>query len=653
MDLLIRTKTDVVASSFGGAPKEVTIKAAFDAAFALSVYSPDGRWIAITDKDGVDIVGAECAEPARVRVDQPGVTAAAFSPRGTFLLTWHRKKEDEANLQLWRVSDGALRAFWHLKSNPAELWPPIRWCSDESIAVRAGSDELHVYDGAFSSTTITHRLPLTGVHQAWVSPATADGGCLIVGFAPRSKSKPAACVSWAYPRVAEPAMARSLQADSARVEFSADGGYALLELSTSASADSYYGDSRLFLASRDGRLNAAIAHPKEGPVHDFAWSPKSDVFVVIGGKSPPVAALYTKTGALSHNFGAAAFNTVRFAPNGKVVLLAGFGNMSGNMAFIDVAKRAALGPTSNCQCVVNADWSPDSRWLLTGTTRPRLQVDNGYRIWDYRGRCVVHKPFDQLFTVVWRPVPPSSYTEWLAGWEKASTGAGEVDGAPGSSGGSATVASPPRPAGVYRPPGARGLPGGGVVSSLMSERYSGVDEASPPSSGVLNGGLPSVVARKIVGGLPLGAGPIAPLSASQKKKLKAAAKKAEGGAMGAVRPAGEDGEGEGEGAGAESESPAESALSWRNTTVQQGDSARAAAAASKAPPPAEVDDASLTLEETAKVLRKLVKKAKEIADLRAKVGAGEVLDAAQEAKVAGEAALVLRIAALTRLIVVP
>jgi hypothetical protein len=87
--------------------------------------------------------------------------------------------------------------------------------------------------------------------------------------------------------------------------------------------------------------------------------------------------------------------------------------------------------------------------------------------------------------------------------------------------------------------------------------------------------------------------------------------------------------------------------------VQQGDSARAAAAASKAPPPAEVDDASLTLEETAKVLRKLVKKAKEIADLRAKVGAGEVLDAAQEAKVAGEAALVLRIAALTRLIVVP
>ncbi len=62
-----------------------------------------------------------------------------------------------------------------------------------------------------------------------------------------------------------------------------------------------------------------------------------------------------------------------------------------------------------------------------------------------------------------------------------------------------------------------------------------------------------------------------------------------------------------------------------------------------------MDDASLSPEEAAKVLRKLAKKAKEIADLRAKAGAGDVLDAAQEAKVAGEAALLLRIAALTQL----
>ena len=42
-----------------------------------------------------------------------------------------------------------------------------------------------------------------------------------------------------------------MQADSCRVEWAPDGHAALVELSLSASADSYYGDSRLFLISRD------------------------------------------------------------------------------------------------------------------------------------------------------------------------------------------------------------------------------------------------------------------------------------------------------------------------------------------------------------------------------------------------------------------
>jgi uncharacterized protein with WD repeat len=80
-------------------------------------------------------------------------------------------------------------------------------------------------------------------------------------------------------------------------------------MSTSTSADNYYGDSRLFLFDRSGKSSAPVAGLKDGPTHDFCWSPACDSFVVISGKSPPLTTLHNKAGAATFSFGTAAFNT--------------------------------------------------------------------------------------------------------------------------------------------------------------------------------------------------------------------------------------------------------------------------------------------------------------------------------------------------------
>ena len=39
------------------------------------------------------------------RIPQSGVSALHFSPKGSLLLTWHRKKAEEPNLLVWSIKD--------------------------------------------------------------------------------------------------------------------------------------------------------------------------------------------------------------------------------------------------------------------------------------------------------------------------------------------------------------------------------------------------------------------------------------------------------------------------------------------------------------------------------------------------------------------
>lgn len=46
----------------------------------------------------------------------------------------------------------------------------------------------------------------------------------------------------------------------------------------------YYGESNLYLMSTiGGGFDAKITLDKEGPIHDFSWSPNSKEFIVIYG----------------------------------------------------------------------------------------------------------------------------------------------------------------------------------------------------------------------------------------------------------------------------------------------------------------------------------------------------------------------------------
>ena len=390
-----------------------------------------------------------------------------FSPDASLLLTWAKKTGEDANMLVVDAATGARRAAFHQR-----LWAPdvFAWSADGKVAAKLFSDSVQVFDGAFPAVpgagapTPLAKIDVAGVKSMWLSPGAPP--YTLVTFAPRTKSKPGSVCLWALPRPSggAPLAAKSLQADDARACFSPDGSLVLVEMSTDSSADSYYGDSRLFLFNRTGSLAVPVPGLKEGPTHDFCWSPKSDGFVTISGKSPPLAQLHAaKTGAPTFSFGTAAFNTARFAPHGRFLLLGGFGNMPGDISLWDVNKKKPLAPTFNAPCTVGVEWSPDSRYLLTSTTRPRLNVDNGYRLYSHRGVLVGARSYEQLYHALWRPAPAAAYADRAASPEPPAARGGAAAGADGAA---AAAAPPPLPGALSGGPGAAPL-----VSPVKGSAY--------------------------------------------------------------------------------------------------------------------------------------------------------------------------------------
>jgi translation initiation factor 2A len=454
---------------------------------------------------------SETGEAMTTVTTPTAVAALAFSPDGSLLLTYSKKAGEEPNLLIHDAATGARRAGFHQRT-----WGPdlFGWTSDGKVACKVFPDSVQLFDGTFpapaeggaaGAPVPIGKIAVDGIKSAWLSPGAAPYS--VVTFAARTKSKPGSVCVWAYPPPKAggqlPVAAKSLQADEARAVYAPDGAAVLVEMSTHTSADNYYGDSRLFLFDRTGRVAAPVPGLKDGPTHDFCWAPKGDAFVVIAGRSPPVATLHNgRTGAPTFSFGTAAFNTARFSPHGRFLMLGGFGNMPGDVTLWDVNKKKPLGPSFTAPCTVASEWSPDGRYLLTTTTRPRLNVDNGYKLWSHRGVLVGWAPYEQLFHAAWRPAPADAYPDRAASPEPpaervaaaaAAVGAAVAPGAstpvPGASSSGAaspavapTLASPSKGS-AYVPPHLRKTGGVNVVSEMMKADHKAAGAIKPGSAG--------------------------------------------------------------------------------------------------------------------------------------------------------------------------
>ncbi|GKZ00803.1 hypothetical protein MPSEU_001032000 [Mayamaea pseudoterrestris] len=534
--VLARSKTKVeffvVSERNGGAAASAPSPTVLHAGpTSWQQYAPDGSCVYLQTPKGVlkiDLTNDKLEPNGDATPFLQSTTASAIqmmhvSPSGSFLLTWQRPTPDDANnLKLWSALDGALLASWPQKQLRRESWPTLQWTYDERYALLLVQNEIRVYPQTTiraagkdsSNTRFTDKIRVQNVSCLSVAPQAKNGSpYYFTTFCPGGKDKPARGAFQEYipgqPDLPARLSKSLFQAEEMKSHWSPQGDAVLISLQTSVdhSGQSYYGSSQVFLMA-DFVTDAVAVEGVTPPVMAVEWMPHPErppAFIVVAGKMPALASLHHgRTGKPTFLFGQAHRNTVHWSPHGRFVLIGGFGNLAGGMSFWDKNKcKLVSGCAANvnnqlrAEAVVGCHWSPDSRMVLTSTTSPRMNVDNGMRLFKYNGSELKTLPWDnaayrpdQLLEATFVPANVDVYPDRpqspnLVEQEQQQLQKQQV---PGKANGpviftkalpSSSAVEDSKPVARYVPPSARGRAGGGtsLAERMRKEKEGSLQQA--------------------------------------------------------------------------------------------------------------------------------------------------------------------------------
>ncbi|XP_049377586.1 uncharacterized protein LOC125842352 [Solanum stenotomum] len=368
-------------------------------------FSDDGSKLMVTKSDSVISI-FDCKTLTEIRsFDVPNVLAAVISPCGTYLQTFQKcSSPQHKNVVLWKIENGESAYQLFQKNMTKVTWPSVHFSSDETVACRLATNEIQFFDPRDFSKGFVNRLRVPGVAALELSKAP---GSYVAAFVPESKGMPASVQIYACGKdlQSQPVARRSFFRCST-VQLSWNSGSTGLLVVVQSDVDktnqSYYGESKLNYLTTDGAHEGLVPLRKEGPIHDVQWSYSGKEFAVVYGFMPAMATVFDKKCNPLLELGTGPYNTIRWNPLGNFICLAGFGNLPGDMAFWDYREKKQLG-TTRAELSVTSEWSPDGRYFMTATTAPRLQVDNGVKVFHHNGSLYFKKMFDRLYQVDWKP----------------------------------------------------------------------------------------------------------------------------------------------------------------------------------------------------------------------------------------------------------
>lgn len=493
-------------------------------------FSADGSLYAVADSTGVS-VHLSSTHACKIRVDCPGVQAIAFSPRATFLLTFQRptKGSDgimERNLKVWSVTTGGEELALHQKAFSRDAWPSVKFTQDDRIATHMVTNTLHVYTTANWGTGPTLKFPVKGIAGFAISPAAPASGTLptVAVYVPESKGSPGHIALYrltdAKPDAGSAPVARRsfFRANSVRF-FWASTGSAVLALTAAdvdATNQSYYGEQKLYFLAADGSSDLAVPLPKDGPVHDVQWNPRGDYFVTVAGFMPAKSTLFTAACVPKFDLGSGPYSLARWNPFGRFLVLAGFGNLPGDLAFFDKKADGKCRPmgTSRAENGVTLEWSPCGRYILAATIAPRLRVDNGIQLFKYDGTLVARSKMDVLYQAAWQPVAEGSFED------RPQSPRAAVQPEAGTSQSPAALPAQPLKRAGYIPPHLRNNP---EAAAAAKASFSLARDPTDQGGKILPSGGSATRSSVSTGNLPPGASP--PVSKAASKNAKRRSKK--------------------------------------------------------------------------------------------------------------------------------
>eukprot|EP00566_Odontella_aurita_P009570 CAMPEP_0113583422 /NCGR_PEP_ID=MMETSP0015_2-20120614/32505_1 /TAXON_ID=2838 /ORGANISM="Odontella" /LENGTH=520 /DNA_ID=CAMNT_0000488291 /DNA_START=123 /DNA_END=1681 /DNA_ORIENTATION=+ /assembly_acc=CAM_ASM_000160 len=434
--LLFRTKAGVELHTLGTESTPPSKSTLVGGSTLFHTFSPDGSAVYV-NKSGVGVIKRDLSSDGSVSSCADGdgpflansapVQFCASSPLGNYLVTWERPAKVDAgeepppNLKVWSASTGRYLHGYKQKGIKRDTFPLLRWSHDEKYAFWMATNEIHVYPGSCfddggDNVRYEGKVRCPGVTSFSVPEEAneqyTNGKYFISAFVPEVKGKPARIALHQYPGGDSLASKSFYRAEECRVKWSprGDAALAVTAATVDTSGQSYYGSADLYLLlGTDGKggkgpAGGAISVPLPNSANtcvDAQWQPnptKPPSFAVISGKMPAQSSLHHGvTGDPLQLFGQSHRNSISWSPHGRFLNLGGFGNLAGGMDFWDVNKKKTMpqidpatgadtgGRGNTANCAVGYGWGPDGRTFAVSTTSPRMNVDNGVRVYKYNG----------------------------------------------------------------------------------------------------------------------------------------------------------------------------------------------------------------------------------------------------------------------------
>lgn len=419
----------------------------------------DGRVLAFSTANEVVVlsVGDDGSESELCRLHLEEVQDFSLSPSGRHLstfcsaptgnLTTGEAAATTPNLRVWRLptraGEGPVRELAAFLCKQQTNWTP-QWTSDETFFARQVGNEVR-FHRADDANRVAFQLRAEHLGGFALSPGAYPKAAI---FLREANGEPAAVKVFLLPNVQSPVAAKHFfKADKVQFMWSPTGKHllALTHTDVDSTGQSYYGENSLYFLAGDGSFDGRVSLDKAGPVHDVAWGPRGDEYVVSYGYMPSKLTLFNLKCEPAFIFPVESKNCVRYAPAGNLVAFGGFGNLPG---YVEVWTRSgtALRRVGSLQAPGSSvfEWAPSGHCLVTATVTPRLRVDNGYRIWSWTGELLEHRTYGELYQVAWRPRPADAYPR--------------VDFSKAAAASLATSAAPPPKKEAYVPPALRNRP---------------------------------------------------------------------------------------------------------------------------------------------------------------------------------------------------
>lgn len=281
---------------------------------------------------------------------RPRTLDIQFSPLGNYIVTFElyttvkEKPDGSPNFFVYKTATGE-EVYSSIQKKNTDEWKP-NWSKDESIFALMTGGEAFFFEtnSADGFTKAAHKIG--GARGGLLSLAGPGKTPNVAFYVPGVKGAPSTCKIFRYPAMqpTEAIAAKSFfQADN--IEFMWNKRGTSLILQTTMDVDqtgaSYYGKQALHFLSVKGD-SCTITLSKEGPIHAVSWSPKSTEFCVIYGFMPSKATFFNLKCDSIFEVAEAPRNSIYYNDFGNLVLLAGFGNLRGNVEVWNANEKKLL-----------------------------------------------------------------------------------------------------------------------------------------------------------------------------------------------------------------------------------------------------------------------------------------------------------------------